>query len=175
MAQEFETRVLDIDVKKIEDKLTKLGAKVEDEVLMKRWVFDIDGPNQQWIRLRDNGKKVTIAYKNRTGSGISETEELEVEVSDFEESAKILSKLKFKETFYQENKRKIFLLNDIEFAIDTWPKIPPYLEIESDSEEKVKEGLALLGLQGKDVGNISVKETYDRYGVKLHSFKELRF
>lgn len=175
MAQEFETKVLDIDVKEIENKLRRLNAKEEAEVLMKRWIFDIEPLKDEWIRLRDEGKKVTIAYKHKTGSGISETEEIEVEVSNFEEAAKILSKLKFKDKYYQENKRKLFILNDIEFSIDTWPKIPPYLEIESYNEEKVREGLVLLNLGNKDVGNLSVKDTYKKYGVDIHSFKKLKF
>jgi len=175
MGQEFETKVLDIDVNEIERKLRKLGAKSEKEVLMRRWVFDIDLSRDEWIRLRDDGHKNTITYKCKTGHGISETEEIEVEVSDFEETAKILSKLEFKDTYYQENRRKAFELKGIEFTIDTWPKIPAYLEVESSSEKKVKEGLKMLGLEGKDAGNITVKATYDRYRISLHSFKELRF
>jgi adenylate cyclase class 2 len=175
MGKEFETKVLDIDVKEIERKLRKLGAKPEKEVLMRRWVFDIDLSRDEWIRLRDDGHKNTITYKCKTGQGISETEEIEVEVSDFEETAKILSKLKFKDTYYQENRRKAFMLKGIEFTIDTWPKIPKYLEVESSSEKKVREGLKLLGLEGEDAGNMTVKATYARYGINLHSFKELRF
>lgn len=175
MNKEFETKVLDIDIKEIKEKLTKLNAKQDEEVLMRRWVFDIDPKNNKWIRLRDNGKKVTLTYKCKTGSGISETEEIEVEVSNFEKTADILSKLQFENIYYQENKRKVFTLNDIEYAIDSWPKIPAYLEIESHNEEKVKEGLALLSLENKAVGNLSVVGVYQKYGIDLHFFKNLRF
>lgn len=175
MAQEFETKVLDIDVTEIENKLKKLNAKVRPEVLMRRWVFDIDLSKSEWIRLRDDGKKATITYKCKTGTGIGDTEEIEVETANFEKTAEILSKLKFKDKYYQENKRKLFILDDIEFSIDSWPKIPPYLEIESNNEKKVKKGLALLNLENKDAGDLSVKDTYKRYGIDLHSFKELKF
>ena len=175
MDLEFETKVLDINIKTIEKKLTKLKAKKEAEVTMKRWVFDIDSTKDEFMRLRDEGKKVTLTYKRKTGSGISETEEIEVEISHFEKAAEILSKLKFNNKYYQENKRKIFKLRGIEFAIDTWPKIPAYLEIESYNENKVKEGLALLNLDGKDVGNITVTKVYQKYGIDLSHFKELRF
>jgi len=175
MGKEFETKVLDIDVKDIERKLKRLGAKPEKEVLMRRWVFDIDLSKDEWIRLRDDGHKNTVTYKCKTGHGISETEEIEVEVGDFEAMAEILSKLKFKDTYYQENRRKAFKLKDIEFAIDTWPKIPTYLEVESGSEKRVHEGLEMLGLGGNDAGNMTVKAVYKKYGIDLHSFKELRF
>ncbi len=175
MTTEFETKVLDIDVAEIERTLLALGAKREKEVLMKRWVFDIDSSKDEWIRLRDNGHKTTITYKCKSGSGISETEEIEVEVGDFEKAAEILSKLDFKGSYYQENKRVAFRLNGIEFTIDSWPKIPSYLEIESSSEEKVMEGLVLLGLENRDAGNLSVIDVYSRYGIDLHSFKSIKF
>lgn len=175
MALEFETKVLDIDVKEIESNLKKIKAKKESEFLMKRWVYEIDSPKDEWIRLRHDGKKATITYKHKKGSGISETEEIEMEVEDFDQAAAILSRLSFKDKYYQENKRKLYKLKDIEFAIDTWPKIPTYLEVESTSEKKVKQGLAMLNLENKDVGNLSVKDTYKRYGIVLHDFKDLRF
>ncbi|MBI2530578.1 MAG: class IV adenylate cyclase [Candidatus Diapherotrites archaeon] len=175
MTTEFETKVLDIDVAEIERKLLALGAKREPEVLMKRWIFDIDPSKDEWIRLRDNGHKTTITYKCKSGSGISETEEMEVEVGNFEKAAEILSKLEFKGKYYQESKRVLFKFRDIEFTIDTWPKLPSYLEIESSSEERVKEGLTMLKLQNKDVGNLSIKGIYSRYGIDLHSFKSIKF
>jgi adenylate cyclase, class 2 len=179
MPNEFEAHVLDINIEEISKKLRSFGAEEESEVLMKRWVFIINDETNEWIRLRDNGKTITLTYKCKKGQGISETEELEVEVEDFEKTAKILSKLDFKNSYYQENKRHLFKLkrdaDDIEFCIDTWPKIPPHLEVESSSEEKVLEGLKMLGLEGKDKGNISIKEIYKIYGIDIHSFKVLKF
>ncbi|MCX6708662.1 MAG: adenylate cyclase [Candidatus Woesearchaeota archaeon] len=175
MQIEFEAKVLDIDVAEIQKKLEKLGAKKEPEVLMRRWIFDNHNPSddkEEWLRLRDDGKKVTLTYKHHHGCGVCDTEELEVEVVDFEKTAEILSNF-FKNKYYQENKRIVFNLKDIEFCIDSWPKIPPYLEVESSSEKKVKEGLALLDL--KSDSNLSVRNIYFKYGVDLHSFKELKF
>lgn len=173
MAQEYETQVLDIDEREIEKKLRELGAKEEPEILQRRWVFGMqDG---EWIRLREVGDKVAICYKNRQGQDISGTEEIETEVQDFEKTAEILGKIDFKEKYYQENKRRMFLLDDMEISIDTWPQIPTYLEIDAKSEEKVKEGLKVLGLEGKDVGHLGTKHIYDKYGIDLHSIKELTF
>ena len=175
MAQEFETKILDINVEEIEKKLINLGAKEQQEVLMKRWIFDIDPENYEWIRLRHNGHKATITYKKKSGTAISETEEIETEVDDFKKAATILSKIDFKENYYQENKRKLFILDDIEFTIDTWPHVPAYLEIESSNEKKVNQGLSLLGLTGQDVGNLSVKNVYLKYDLDIHSYPVLKF
>jgi hypothetical protein len=53
MAQEFETQVLETNVEEISDKLRKAGAKEDEEVLQKRWVYYID--ETSWIRLRQVG------------------------------------------------------------------------------------------------------------------------
>jgi adenylate cyclase, class 2 len=173
MAQEFETKVLDINVEEIVEKLKKRGAIKIKEVLFRRWVFDIDPNKDNWIRLRDEGDKITLTHKYKKSSKISETEETEVEVNNFERTAKILSQLPFKNKFYQENKRTLYKFKNIEFALDTWPGIPTYLEIEAKSEKKVLEGLEMLGLEG--VGNWSVKNTYTHYDIDLHKIKILKF
>jgi hypothetical protein len=53
--------------------------------------------------------------------------------------------------------------------------LPPYLEIESHSLEKVHEGLKLLDLVGKDIGDKDIKILYNEIGIKLHAYKELKF
>lgn len=173
MAIEFETTVLDIDKEEIENKLKKIGAEKVIDTKFRRWVFDMN--NEEWIRLRDEGEKITLTYKKRNNQNIDGTEEIETTVEDFDKTAKILLKQKWKGTYYQENKRIMYILDDIEFCIDSWPKIEPYLEIEGKSEEKVKEGLKLLKLTGKDVGNMSVVNIFAKYGIDLHNTKELKF
>lgn len=113
--------------------------------------------------------------KKRTGSAIGQTIEIETEITDFEKTAKILLTVPFKRVFYQENRSQSFLFKGLEFVIVTWPKLPTYLEIESSSEEKVKEGLVLLGLEGQDVGDKDVVEIYADQGIDVHSYKELKF
>jgi adenylate cyclase class 2 len=177
MHKEYETQVLDTDTKAIIEKLRELGAEETPEVFQKRWVFDIN-PNgcHEWIRIRTNGKKSTICYKTRTDHSVGGTEELEVEVDDFEQAAELMSNLKFYiDKFYQENRRHAFALDGIEFTIDTWPMIPPVLEIEAKSEANVKKGLKLLGLEGKDHGHHGYIAIYKKYGIDLHKHKVLKF
>ena len=178
MGQEFETQVLEVNPKEIAEKLRNLGAKEEKEYLQKRWVFDIEKTpkNEAWIRLREAKGKAAITYKNKKGTGTSETEEIEFTVENFDKAAEVLSKIKgFSGKYYQENKRHKFVLNEIEFTLDTWPKIPAILEIEAQSEEKVKQGLKLLELEGKEEGHIGLKAIYKKYGIDLHSYKEIKF
>jgi len=182
MAIEYETQVLEVNAEEIKKKLRNLGATEKPEVFQKRYVFDIECLDAQspglgeWIRLRQSGDKTELTYKNRRGTGINDTIELEVLVSDFDKTAEILGNLKcFTGQYYQENKRSKFFLNDIEFCLDTWPMIPTILEIESSSEHQVKEGLRLLDLEGKDAGHIGLINIYKKYGLDLHDYRELKF
>lgn len=178
MEQEFETQVLDIDTKTIAKKLRDLGAKETPEVLQKRWVFDLPKRGQEghWIRIRQIGKKTTITYKIKSGIGVSDTKEIETEVSDFEKIVKIFQTLGvWSGNYYQENKRHKFELDDVEFTLDTWPMIPTFLEIEAKNEKKLHWGLKLLDLAGKDAGHIGTVNIYKKYNINLHSYKELKF
>lgn len=182
MPTEYETQILDIDVPTIVKKLRAIKAKEEPEVLQRRWVFDIQCLNAkkpgtgEWIRLRQSGKKTTLTYKNRVDTSIAGTHEIEVEVSDFEATAELLGKLKcFTGKYYQENKRRRWRLGKVEFTIDTWPMIPPLLEIESSSKVDVIKALKPLGLAGKDAGHIGTINIYRKYGIDLHSYPVLKF
>jgi len=179
--KEFETQILNINPEEIANRLRELGAEEKPEDFQERFVFDINYLDSQlgadeWIRVRRVNNKSTLTYKKRTGTGISDTEEIETKIKDFDNTARILSKLKcFKGVYYQENKRKKFKLNNIKFTLDTWPLIPTFLEIESTSEKKVREGLKLLNLEGKDEGHIGTLQIYKKYGIDLHAHKELKF
>lgn len=182
MEIEFETQVLEINSEEIISKLRALGAEEKEEVFSKRWVFDIACLNAkepglgEWIRIRQVGEEATITYKNKKGTGISDTTEIELKIENFDKMASILEKLNsFTGQYYQENKRKQFFLNGLEFDIDYWPNIKPYLEIEGGSEEDVKNGLKLLGLEDKENGHFGLINIYARYGISIHDYKELKF
>ena len=58
--------------------------------------------------------------------------------------AKIMQKIERKDSAYMENKRKVYVRDDVEFCIDTRPMIPSYLEVEAPSKEQVEEVLKLI-------------------------------
>ena len=62
---EYEVRVLEIDKDEIQSKLRELNAVLIEDVFQKRYVYDFKPvlPNK-WIRLRTNGEKTTLTYKN---------------------------------------------------------------------------------------------------------------
>jgi adenylate cyclase class 2 len=89
--------------------------------------------------------------------------------------ATILQQLPRSTTAYQENKRTTYQYGEVEICIDSRPKIPTYLEIEGPNVEAVEQMLKLLGLAGKDVGDMGVIEVYEKYGLHLHSYNILTF
>ena len=174
---EYETKVLDIDKEKIISMLRELWAQESEEVFYKRWVYVIkdEWDDVEFIRIRDDGKHTTMTWKWRNGYDVWATQEIELVVDDSEKINLILSKLVFKEMFYRENYRKKFNLWDTEFCIDTRPMIPPYLEIESFSVEKINEWLDLLWLQGKDVWDLWSRWIYSRYWIDVDAQSRLTF
>ncbi|MEI6498336.1 MAG: hypothetical protein WCO23_00025 [bacterium] len=178
MNTEFETQILNADVIKIAERLRALGAIEMPEKFQKRWVFDLasSDDHRSWVRLRTDGEKTKICYKEKYNANMDGTKELEIEVDDFDKAYEIISKLNFyNDLYYQEDKATLFYLNDIEFKIDYWPMIPPVLEIEAKSSEKVAEGLKLLDLEGKEFGHHGYVQIFKEYGIDLHKHKILKF
>ncbi|MDP2864610.1 MAG: CYTH domain-containing protein, partial [bacterium] len=162
-----------------------IGAKKVFEKLYKRKAFDYPDLRLDkvgaWIRLRDEGDKITLAFKQRIGMAADakrndkSMEEIEVEVNDFEKTAKLLLKAGFIEKHYAENKRIRYQLDDIEFDIDFYPQLEPYLEIEASSWERIDEAISLLKLNPEDKRICSTYQVFELKGINLNDYKEITF
>ena len=83
--KEIETKLTDFDEKKVKNTLEERTIKVSEHI-QKRWVFNINDGKEgvdEFIRIRTDGVKTTLAYKYRKGSGLSNTEEFETDISRF--------------------------------------------------------------------------------------------
>ena len=106
MITEYEVRVLEIDVEEMIKKIEDMGAKKIGEYEQKRYVYDIKpAEDGKWIRLRTNGKKTTITYKDIVSKTIDGTKEIEITVDNFETTNEFLEKIGFIHKNYQENRR----------------------------------------------------------------------
>ena len=174
MHTEFEVRFLEIDVDKIKKKLDELGAELQWDLLQKRYVYNfIPKVEGKWIRLRTNGDRTTLTIKNLVSSEIDGTQELEIEVDNFERTNLILKELGYEPKGYQENRRCQYMLNGVEIDIDYWPLIPTYLEIEGPSEEAVYNTIDALGLKREDAVTKDVESIYLDYGVDIEKIYDL--
>lgn len=166
MNKELEAKYFIENKDSIREQIKNLGLKlIKPEFLMKRKVFD-KGKKSEYIRVRDEGDKITMTFKHITGTTINDVKEVEIEVSDFESASEIINQTDFKEKSFQENLREIWQNDEVEIVIDTWPFLQPYIEIEAESEEIVEKYSKLLGFDmSKDAffGAVGVlyKEQYN--------------
>jgi len=149
MQTEIEAKFLDVDHDVVRAKLKKLGAVCErPHTLMRRKNFDFPVRKQMagWVRVRDEGGKITLSYKQMNDRGVHGTKEINVTVDDFEKTCQLLLALGLAQTSYQETKRESWKLGQTEIELDEWPWLEPLAEIEAASEQKLWEVAKLLGL-----------------------------
>ncbi|MGD1003225.1 MAG: class IV adenylate cyclase [Minisyncoccia bacterium] len=165
METEIEAKFLDIDPIAVRAKLKALGAAlIYPEVLMKRKVFDHPTNKQSdWLRVRDEGDKITMSYKKVIDRTVHGTKEITIKVSNFDDACAILLAAQLRQAAYQETRRETWRLDETEIMIDTWPWIPTFVEIEAPSEEKLKAAARKLGLQWGDALYGSVEPAYQKY------------
>lgn len=182
--EEKEVKFLDIDVTVVQKQLAALGAEKVFTVLYKRKVFDYPDlrldKQAAWVRLRDEGEKITLTYKKRLGAGKtahgdSGMEEIEIVVDDFAKTALLLERIGLKEKFYEENKRIRYVFEGIHFDIDTWPLLPSYLEIEAETWNDVDRAIALLKLDPNEKKICSTHQIYAMYGFNENDYSVLTF
>ena len=164
MHTEYEVRVLDINKEEIIKKLESLGATKVADFDYKRRIYNFNpADDHKWIRLRTDGEKTTLTIKKLENLEIDGTKEMEIAVSNFEETDNMLNELGYHSHTYQENKRTRYVLNDVELDIDSWPYIPTYLEIEGKNEKAVKDMIKLLGVNESKVTSIDVQGVFKTF------------
>ena len=146
MQTEFEIVFTGIDRENVVEKIQNLWwVCVKPEILMKRVIYD--NWNKSYARIRDEWDKITCTYKEILNwkLDINSVKELETEVWDFDVMKEIFNKMWLKQKSYQETKREVWEINwEVEFMIDTWPWLDPFIEIEWKSEEIVRKYVELL-------------------------------
>ncbi len=177
MHTENEIKVLDIDPKKAEEALLNLGFKKTEELTYRRYVYDVIPVNPNaWVRLRTTGKKATLTFKESLKDAVDGMKEIEVFVDDFDVTNELLKSIGHQPRNYQENRRVNFAGMNCTISIDSWPQIPPYMEIEADTAEDVKQCLEILSdLVTSETTSLSTEAVYKHYGIDLALIKELKF
>lgn len=169
MQTEIEVKFLDVDISDVRERLKKAGAHLEQPMRnMRRALIEEEhhAADNMFIRIRDEGDKVTLCLKKKTKSleesTIDSTYEIETTVGDFDKTVELFSVAGWKYMTYQESRRETWVLNGAEVVIDEWPWINPYIEIEAQSEQVVKDTAQLLGFDWADAAFGSVDIIYNR-------------
>lgn len=173
---EFEAKFYPIDKDLIRTTLQQAGATlIKPEMRMRRVVYKLGAlDSHQWLRIRDEGDKVTITFKEVIDESIEGVREIEIIASSFDDSRKLLSAIGFEPRAYQETDRETWQLNGGMITIDTWPCLEPFLEVEGDSEQHVKDLSHKLGLDYDKAYFGSVEVLYrKKYGITLEELNKI--
>lgn len=148
---EYEATFPEVNKAVIRERLLWVGAElVKPEFLQKRVVFHFPAGRAipgGWLRVRDEGDKITMSMKVVDGDRIMDQKEQLLEVSDFESAVKMLLLLGCTKKSYQETKRELWKIDDTEVTIDEWPFLQPFVEIEGKSEDAVRHVSIKLGFE----------------------------
>lgn len=184
--EEIEAKFLEVDIPALEKKLESIGAQKIGETLSRITNFDYPDyrlkEDKAWVRLRSEFGKTTLAYKQRLGvtseDGSTSDEgmkEIEINVSDFDTTRQFLLAIGLIEKFSQERKRIRWTKENVSFDIDTWPLVPPYIEIEGTSWEKLEQLSSDLGFKWGDHFRGSFGQVCQKYGFDDHDYVVFTF
>lgn len=149
MKIEYEATFEDINKDEVGAELKKAGALlIRPEFMQKRVVFHLPAGNELvggWLRVRDEGDKITMSLKVVNGEKIEDQKEICLKVDNFEEADLFLKTIGCQQKAYQETKRELWSLDGVDITIDEWPFLEPFVEVEGPSEELVRNVAEKLG------------------------------
>jgi adenylate cyclase, class 2 len=163
MKTEIEAKFLHVDPDDIRTRLTEAGATCKQAMKdMRRVIFRSDDMDSKhaYLRVRDEGYRVAMTYKQFDEMSLTGAKEIEFNVGDYESAVALLKTIGLEARSVQETRREIWHLGDTEVVIDEWPWIDPFIEIEAPSEELVEETAGKLGLDWHDAAFGDIMTAY---------------
>ncbi|MBE6081935.1 MULTISPECIES: class IV adenylate cyclase [Tissierellales] len=182
MSKELEVKILDIDSKKMEEKLKNIGAKLIKKEYQINIIIDgkdnyIQQKLNSYLRIREtqdlmsNKVKDTFTLKqNISKDGIRENIETDVDIDNKEKLIYILKTLGLNVIHEGKKKRISYMYGKVRFDIDTWDKDTypyPYMEIEVEKKEDLKKILELLGIDRNKISTKSIAELREDLRINL--------
>ncbi len=157
-----ETKVLDVEVEPLIQRMRGIGAlQVFDA---ERTITHLDDGTG---RLRKKNLKLT--EKDKLKLSIDTEEEhstVKLFVSRKGECIDMFAALGIHPIAVSRARRTSFEWEGVDFDIDQFPGIPPFLEVDvAESAHTLEEVLTTLELVGKEHGMLSTPQIYERYGL----------
>lgn len=169
MQTEYEATFVCIDKEDIRARLEKAGGVQKyPERLMQRAVFNLPGDTsgRYWARVRNEGDRITMSIKEVAGKRIEDFKEAQVTIDSFDAGIAFLRALGCTEKAYQETRRELWVLNNVEVTIDEWPYLEPFVEVEGESEEAVRAASDTLGFNWNTARFCAVGTLYsEKFGI----------
>ncbi len=189
--EEIEAKILNINKEKTEKKIVSLGGKKVFEGEITAYFFDFPSKKltkkKQILRLRKKGEKSFLTFKNPIKEkSVKSNWEYEIEISNLEETKKILEFLGLKEILKTKKKRTSYCLDNVLIEFDKYKEafsfVPELMEIEAENKEEIYRYAKLLGFEKEDCKpwtleeivreykTILSKKTKNKYGDKEFGF-----
>ncbi len=174
---EYEATYLNIDIEDVRTRLNVSGATlVRPMFLQKRAVFFLPKGNEVqggWLRVRDEGDKITMSLKVVDGTTISDQKEICLTVDSFTEACDMLTGIGCTQKAYQETRRELWMLDGVAITIDEWPFLEPFVEVEGESENAVREVSERIGFIYDNARFCHVGTLYgEKYGFHESVFND---
>src|SRR3989339_1863825 len=123
MRIEYEATFKNIDKAALRLELEKIGATmIYPEFLMKRQVWHFPKGHEVaggWVRVRQEADKITLSVKIiNNNKKIEDQKELCLTVSSYEDAKEIIDTLGCQAKAYQESKRELWKLDNVEITLD---------------------------------------------------------
>lgn len=178
--REIEIRFLEIDKEALIQKLRALGATDKGEELLSEIIFydkENSWQNQnKLVRIRSGKTGTFMTYKHHQTATVDGTHEVEIPVQNIQTARAFLEGIGLVAFRNQEKKRHTFLLKEVVVDIDTWPHIPPFVELEGQSEHALKDCAQKLGLSWETGNTASARDVIENtYGIPVSKLKVYTF
>ena len=162
--KEIEAKILEVDTDELREKLDGIGASKVFEKQVSSEFYDFeDGRIEEngQIRLRTIGDNSFVTRKIDVDDDRAKVkEEIEFDVENPDEVRKFLKSIGLEKIETGQKRRAKWHKNSVEYVIDWYPGIPPLLEIEAPSHQKLEESFEELGF--------SFEETVDWGSDRVH-------
>ncbi|MFA5998369.1 MAG: CYTH domain-containing protein [Candidatus Paceibacterota bacterium] len=180
MEKETEVRFLEIDKDSLVARLRELGAEDSGETMLEEVIiYDTDLSwlaEKRFIRLRRSGGVTKITYKQHAADPKDGAHELEFEISDLDAAIALFEKIGLSFQRRQQKKRHTLRLGEVVFDIDTWPRIPSYVEMEGPTMEVLKEAAVAVGFDWAEVVYEDAKDVIEkRYNIPVSTMRWFTF
>jgi adenylate cyclase class IV len=174
MPKEYEYRFNNYNKKEIITKLKDNNAKYFGTFKFRVMVF-IDSINsEKYIRVRDEGHRITMTVKNNLTDKFPI--ENEVIINDFDEGINILFAVGCKKKYYYEKYREIWHYKNSEIIFDMNPGIPELMEVESSTKKELDILCKKLELNINNYQGFSNNQIYlDLFGIVIPKSLDLTF
>ena len=155
MSTEIEAKLKVESLQDIERKLNQFGAEFLEEQFQKDYYFDDSAGSlfnsDRCLRLRRQAtagdEKIVLTYKGaKEPADFKKRRELEIEVSDADVAAELLSAMGYDKALVVQKKRRLWRLGGCSIGLDELPLLGSFIEIEGPDERTITDVQSSLGV-----------------------------